>query len=64
MFEEKTIKNVLKETIEICESDPTKMKVTDSEGTRQATVQDYMELVRENLYELADMLGVEDVYLN
>lgn len=64
MFEEKTIKSVLKETIEICESDPAKMKVTDSAGTRQATIQDYMELVRENLYELADMLGVEDVYLN
>lgn len=40
------------------------MKVTNSAGTRQATIQDCMEWIRENLYELADMLGVEDVYLN
>lgn len=57
------IKDVLKDAIEIAEGKEMKTKIGNGEY-RNATADDVQELIKERLYNIADLLGMSDIYLD
>lgn len=62
-MEFENVKAALKDTIDIASGTDLKVKTDDGE-LRVATVKDVQELMNERLYNIADLLGMEDIYLN
>lgn len=57
-MEFETVKDGLKDLIELCES----KKMTS--GNEPISFEDLQSLYQERIYALADLLGMEDIYLN
>lgn len=57
------VKDVLKDAIEIAEGQEMKTKIGNGEY-RNATADDVQELIKERLYNIADLLGMSDIYLD
>lgn len=57
------IKDVLKDAIEIAEGKEMKTKIGNGEYWN-ATADDVQELIKERLYNIADLLGMSDIYLD
>lgn len=56
------MKDVLQEAIEIAEGKELKTKVGKGEY-QKVTAEDVQELLKERLYNMADLLGMSDLYL-
>lgn len=57
------VKAVLKDEIEITEGKEMKTRIGNGEY-RNTTAGDVQELIRERLYNIADLLGMSDIYLD
>lgn len=64
MIEHENVKDALKEAIEIAEAEPNGIVTINGENTRPANTNDHIELIRERLYNIADLLGMSEIYLN
>ncbi|KAF0552540.1 hypothetical protein [Pediococcus acidilactici] len=63
MEEFDNVKEALKDAIEIAESKGIKTKA-GNDKYHSATAEDIQELMQERLYNIADLLGMSDLYLN
>lgn len=62
MTEFENVKDTLKDVIDLAESDWTTAEKGEGEF-KPATVEDIQDLVKERLYNIADLLGMSDLYL-
>lgn len=63
MIEHENVKDALKEAIEIAETKPNGIVTVNGENARPVNTNDHIELIRERLYNIADLLGMSEVYL-
>lgn len=61
-MEFENVKAALKDAIDVASGTDLKVKTDDGEFC-EATVRDVQELMNERLYNIADLLGMEDLYL-
>ncbi|WP_347921139.1 hypothetical protein ABHF04_02390 [Pediococcus acidilactici] len=61
MKESENVKEALAQAIEIAEGEELKIKIGKNKY-RTATAEDVQDLIKERLYEIADFLGMEDLY--
>ena len=61
MIEYDNIKDALKDAIFYTEHND--MKIISDGVKRDATIEDYQEAIRERLYNIADLLGMSEIYL-
>ena len=64
MIEHENVKDALKEAIEIAETEPNGIVTVNGENARPTNTNDHIELIRERLYNIADLLGMSELYLN
>lgn len=64
MIEHENVKDALKEAIEIAETEPNGIVTVNGENVRPINANDHIELIRERLYNIADLLGMSEIYLN
>lgn len=63
MIEHENAKDALKEAIQIAEAKPTGTVKVNGKSGRLVTSEDHVELIRERLYNIADLLGMSEIYL-
>lgn len=61
MIEYDNVKDALKDAIFYTENND--MKIISDGVKRDATIEDYQESIRERLYNVADLLGMSEIYL-
>lgn len=64
MIEHENVKDALKEAIEIAEAKPNGIVTVNGKDSRPVNTNDHIELIRERLYNIADLLGMSEIYLN
>lgn len=62
MMEYENVKEALKDAIEIAESEEVITWDIDT-NSRLATTEEVQEMIRERLYNIADLLGLSELYL-
>lgn len=62
MIEYDNVKDALEDAIFYTENND--MKIISDGVKRDATIEDYQEAIRERLYNIADLLGMSEVYLD
>lgn len=63
MIEHENVKDALKEAIEIAEAEPNGTVKINEKSARLVTFENHIELIRERLYNIADLLGMSELYL-
>lgn len=63
MMEYENVKEALKDAIEIAESEEVITWDIDT-NSRLATTEEVQEMIRERLYNIADLLGLSELYLD
>lgn len=64
MIEHDNVKDALKEAIDIAETKPNGIVTVNGKDSRPVNTNDHIELIRERLYNIADLLGMSEIYLD